>query len=626
MGRHWLGIALAMAMVSCGVGGDDLAAVSEGLSTAAARATNDDTAVSYTVSYTGTHKYFRVYIDADQKPTTGLAVAGIRAEYLIENAYLYSYAGDGKSWVWTRIGSSGYGNTGTDASWRVPRAALGEVTACGEQADLLFDVDSDRTEKITHVYTPAASCAPPTAPPPTTPPPTTPPPTTPPPTTTPPPPPPPSSGIANPIVTTSGTSVTYQFSYAGTPKYLRVYIDADQSPASGLAVSGMGADYLIENSWLYGFRGPGWAWSQIGTVTASAANQLARWTVDRARVGQISACREANILFESREAGTGVRYLLGPVGQPCTAPPPPPPPATPPPGAAAANQYVFVIMMENVAASAVYDGASAPYFNDELVPRFARADAFFDPLADDAPSLPHYIFMEAGTNQFADVLFTTNDDPSATYSTASTAHLTTLMGNATPPVSWLSYQEGLDADTGLCPVRSAGFYGAKHNPYVYFRDVAGSPPSPTEPICVAHHRPFTTMGFAADLQARAVGRYNLITPDVCNDMHGDPACPNADRVRAGDDWLRQNLPTLIDFVMAESGVIFIVWDEPDGGTGPLIPFLAIGPHVKPGYAGQIPYTHASVTKTVSEIFGLPILPTVTGANDFADLFAPGFFP
>jgi hypothetical protein len=31
-------------------------------------------------------------------------------------------------------------------------------------------------------------------------------------------------------------------------------------------------------------------------------------------------------------------------------------------------------------------------------------------------------------------------------------------------------------------------------------------------------------------------------------------------------------------------------------------------------------------KSLEEIFGLPILPSVTTANDFADLFEPGFFP
>ena len=72
------------------------------------------------------------------------------------------------------------------------------------------------------------------------------------------------------------------------------------------------------------------------------------------------------------------------------------------------------------------------------------------------------------------------------------------------------------------------------------------------------------------------------------------------------------------------GAIFLVWDE--GASGRLLPFIAVGPHVKAGYAGAVAYTHSSLVKSLEEIFGLPILPAVTTANDFADLFEPGFFP
>ena len=57
-----------------------------------------------------------------------------------------------------------------------------------------------------------------------------------------------------------------------------------------------------------------------------------------------------------------------------------------------------------------------------------------------------------------------------------------------------------------------------------------------------------------------------------------------------------------------------------------MPFVAIGPGVKMGYTGEVAYTHSSFTKSVDEIFGLPVLSTVTGANDLGDLFQPGMFP
>jgi hypothetical protein len=285
---------------------------------------------------------------------------------------------------------------------------------------------------------------------------------------------------------------------------------------------------------------------------------------------------------------------------------------------------VFVITMENEAAAAIYGSASAPYINNQLLPKSARANAFADPLPDSIPSEPHYVWMEAGTNHFSDATFTTDADPSASNSTASTAHLSTQMDAANPPVSWLSYQEGLNASTGACPVHSSGYYVAKHDPYVFFRDVAGSPPSASSALCAAHHRAYTPAALAQDLQAGVVAQYNFITPNVCNDMHGATGCPGSDDIRSGDNWLAAALPPLIDYANANDGVIFLVWDEPVGGSA-LIPFVAIGPQVKPGYASSVRFTHSSLTKTVEEIFGLPILPTVTSANDLSDLFQPGAF-
>jgi phosphatidylinositol-3-phosphatase len=295
------------------------------------------------------------------------------------------------------------------------------------------------------------------------------------------------------------------------------------------------------------------------------------------------------------------------------------------PPAASRIPYVFVISMENEPATAIYGSASAPYINGQLLPHAARSDAFADPLPDATPSEPHYVWMEAGTNRFSDSTFTTDSDPSSSNSTKNTAHIVTQMGAAHSPVSWLSYQEGLNASTGACPVRSSGLYVAKHDPFVFFQDVAGSPPSTTNPFCAAHHRAYTHAAFARDLQQKNVARYNFITPNICNDMHGGGGCPGGDVIRQGDDWLRTALPPIIDFVNANGGVIFLVWDEPVGGSK-LIPFVAIGPHVKAGYTSPVAVTHSALTKSLDEIFGLPILPAVASANDLADMFDPGSFP
>ena len=294
---------------------------------------------------------------------------------------------------------------------------------------------------------------------------------------------------------------------------------------------------------------------------------------------------------------------------------------TPPPTAGNKIKNVFVIAMENEPAAAIYGNKNAPYLNG-LMSKYAHATAFTDPLADGVPSEPHYVWMEAGTNKFSDVTFTGDSDPSSSNSTKNTAHLSTQMLAANPPISFVGAMEGLNSSSGACPVNSTGMYAAKHDPFIFFQDIAGSPPSKTNALCAAHHTAFTT---GQALVQATVPQYTFISPDLCHDMHGDSGCPSGDPIAMGDAWLASNLPPLIDYANAHNGVIFIVWDEPEGGSS-LIPFFAIGPQVKPGYTSTVAFTHSSLVKTVEEIFGLPILPTVAGANDFADMFQPGTLP
>jgi hypothetical protein len=283
------------------------------------------------------------------------------------------------------------------------------------------------------------------------------------------------------------------------------------------------------------------------------------------------------------------------------------------------TEHVFVIAIENQDAARIYgDLANAPYINGTLIPKYAHTTAFADELPG-LPSEPHYLWMEAGTNTFADRTFTTDDSPSAHNSTASRDHLVAQIAAAGGGLDWMAYQEGIDpTTTGACPLAGAGFYRPRHNPFVFFQDVAGNPPSQDAPVCAAHHRDLTAL--ASDLASGGVASYAFISPDLCHDMHGATGCPDSNRTRAGDQWLAANLPPLIDFVNAKGGVIFITWEE--GDHTDTLPFIAVGPRVKQGYAGAVPYTHSSLLKTVEELLGLPILPAVAGANDLSDLFAP----
>lgn len=291
---------------------------------------------------------------------------------------------------------------------------------------------------------------------------------------------------------------------------------------------------------------------------------------------------------------------------------------------------VFVITLENQGTAAVYANSDASYIN-LLTTNGGHATMYGDVLAAAVPSEPHYVWMEAGTNVFSDHTFSADGDVSPTNSTSSTVHLVTQMAALPTPKTWRAYPQGIDNNTGTCPITSSGQYAAKHDPFVFFQDVAGNPPSKTNPGCTAHHRPYTASGLQGDLAINDVADYTFITPDLCNDMHGG-ICGNgclgavtlSACVSAADTWLSQIVPSILTYINAHDGVLMIIWDEPL--TTGNQPFVIVGPHVKVGYTGAAALSHSSYLKSLQEIMGVPVFTNVAAANDFSDYFEAGFFP
>jgi hypothetical protein len=280
--------------------------------------------------------------------------------------------------------------------------------------------------------------------------------------------------------------------------------------------------------------------------------------------------------------------------------------------------HIFVIPMENESIGAIYGSDNAPYINGTLLAQYASASNFADEIQG-LPSEPHYVWMEAGTNAFADHTFETDSSPSASNSTASPDHLVTQIEAAGGGLDWTAYVEEVDLSAQPCPISGVGTYVPRHVPFLFFQDVVGSPPSKTAARCAAHQKPLSAL--AGDLAAGTVASYAFITPNLCHDMHGSSSCPSGDKVQTGDAWLMSTLPSLISYVDGAGGIIFIVWDE-----GTKLPFIAIGPQVKHGYSSPAPLNHGSLLKTVEEMLGLPILPTVQAVDDLGDLFASGAVP
>jgi phosphatidylinositol-3-phosphatase len=280
---------------------------------------------------------------------------------------------------------------------------------------------------------------------------------------------------------------------------------------------------------------------------------------------------------------------------------------------------VFIILEENNNWASISGNATAkaaaPYINNTLLPIASHAEQYYNPPAIH-PSLPNYLWLEAGTN------FNISNDGTPTQNHQSTTnHLVTLLRNA--GISWTSYQEDISGST--CPLTVVGQYAPKHNPMVYFDDVTNTNNTGST-YCIANVRPYSEL--AGDLQSNVVTRYNFITPDLCDEMHGNTGCPSGNLITQGDTWLSTNLPTILNSqAYSNGGAIFITWDEGESPTGDSdgpIGMIVISRLAKgSGYSNTVHYTHSSTLRTFQEIFNVtPFLRDAANATDLSDLFNP----
>jgi hypothetical protein len=182
-------------------------------------------------------------------------------------------------------------------------------------------------------------------------------------------------------------------------------------------------------------------------------------------------------------------------------------------------------------------------------------------------------------------------------------------------------------------------YAAKHNPFVYFRNVQeGTNPSNSLKNVVGFDGPG---GLYQDLGTGDVPDFSFIAPNQCNDQHGrgnaGPFCnfdANDDGTQAGlnepnilmGDVTVQRIVTSIKSSQAwknGNNAIIVVWDENDY-TVTLNKVLLIVDtnHGTNGVQSTQPYTHFSLLKTLEAGFGLPCLNHAcdSDANVMTDLF------
>ena len=238
----------------------------------------------------------------------------------------------------------------------------------------------------------------------------------------------------------------------------------------------------------------------------------------------------------------------------------------------------MVVVFENHEASAVAGSSDAPTFN-ALAARYARLTRY-DGITH--PSLPNYLALVSGSTHGI-----TSDCTDCTVSGRSLADTLAAAGK-----TWKTYAEGLPSAgyTGAF----AGDYAKKHDPFLYFRDVADSRARRDNVV------PFTRL--ASDLAAHRFPDFSLVVPNLCDDMHD---CP----VATGDAWLKANIEPLVSSPQLRGGVVFVVFDEgtTDAGGGGNVDALALGPTVRPHSVFSRATNHYGLLRTIEDAWHLPRL-------------------
>jgi phosphatidylinositol-3-phosphatase len=270
-------------------------------------------------------------------------------------------------------------------------------------------------------------------------------------------------------------------------------------------------------------------------------------------------------------------------------------------------QTLFLILMENVSWPDIVGTTNAPFLKNVLLPQSACATNMFI-VPNTFGSLPQYLWLESGTNWG---VATDSSDPGS-HHFATTNHLAIQLQNA--GIAWKAYQESISGTN--CPTVSSGLYAAFHNPFIYFDDIYLNPSN-----CNYHIRPYTEFG--RDLTNNTLARYNFITPNLCDDMHGGSGCP-ANRILAGDTWLSTEVPKIMSSeAYRNNGAIIITWDEGTANVAGPFGTMVISPLAKTGgYSISNRLDHTATFRTIQEIFHVPLLFAAKTGTNLSDLFKP----
>lgn len=213
-------------------------------------------------------------------------------------------------------------------------------------------------------------------------------------------------------------------------------------------------------------------------------------------------------------------------------------------------------------------------------------------------------------------------------------------------LSWKAYFEN-NTSSSRCFSSSSPPYNRDHNPFIWFNDIYNNQ---TRCANLIKANPssctITDCALINDLNGPSPPSFAWLTPNDCNDMHGDPICTRNKCLSTnlnnyticeqdGDAYLKTLVPNILNSTVFKNqrSALFITFDE---GTGSCLPnhktngdcVYAVwsGPVAKSGgFVSYNRYNHYSFLKTLEFNWNLTSLGTNdTNASVMKDFFSPTF--
>ena len=317
-------------------------------------------------------------------------------------------------------------------------------------------------------------------------------------------------------------------------------------------------------------------------------------------------------------------------------------------GGLPAYSHVVVLVLENESASTTFGAGSPAKYLNALVNQSAFDINYF---GTGHASLDNYIAMVSG--QPDQPLSASDCAPVNLYlcvqpQTAMAGGRNLADQLETAGVSWKGYMDGMpspcfhadysptaappDPYQGNSSAAPAYNYADRHNPFLYFDDIISN-----DARCKAHVLPYPQL--ATDIAHDAVPQFSFITPDTCHDGHDAPCANGAPGgLTSADLWLTQQVPQLLTYLQAHNGLLLITFDEGaatstvgccsggaggTSGVGGQVGLLALGPHTRVGQKVSTSYDHASLLRTLEQLFGITeYLNNAASSTAMTDLFLP----